>query len=201
MTSKYNYLAKPRIYYQNLDTLDRLREYVSQKLEHPLKATAKNTVFSNNGTSDIMIIGEAPGADEDEQGQPFVGRSGQLLMKIFESIGLTREKLYITNLVPWRPPLNRNPTFEEMDFFLPIMKKHIRCKDPKVIVLLGGIITKALISKDIVISKVRGTFIDLEIEGKTYKVLPSFHPSYLLRSPMMKKLAWEDMCTLKKEII
>jgi len=193
----YNYLQQPRSYYKSIDTLDALYDYVCHTLDHPLKKTAKNTVFSNRSHSDIMVIGEAPGADEDEQGEPFVGRSGQLLMKMFESIGLKRNDLYITNLVPWRPPLNRNPTFEEMDFFLPVLKKHIACIKPRIIVLLGSIITKALLSKDVSISKIRGKIIPLDIEGKTYNLLPSFHPSYLLRSPLMKKFAWEDMCMLK----
>jgi uracil-DNA glycosylase len=205
MRLKYDYSETPRIYYQTMSptldsitTLEKLRYYVEHDLEHPLKKTALHTVFSNNGHSDIMLIGEAPGEEEDKAGQPFVGKSGQLLMQIFASIGLKREDLYITNLVPWRPAGNRTPTFDEMDFFLPVLKKHILLKKPKIIVLLGGVVTKALISKNIIISKVRGTIMNLDIDGTIVKVLPTFHPSYLLRSPQMKKLAWEDMCTLKK---
>lgn len=213
MRLKYNYSDTPKIYYKNaatathtisnptITTLEQLNQYVCSDLDHPLKATALSTVFSNGIDSPIMVIGEAPGEEEDKTGQPFVGKSGQLLMQVFASIGLTRENLYITNLVPWRPPANRTPSFEEMDFFLPILRKHIILKKPRIIVLLGSVVTKALISKTIIISKVRGTIMDLDIDGTIIKVMPTFHPSYLLRSPQMKKLAWEDMCTLQKFIV
>lgn len=204
MRLKYEYSETPHSYYKEAptpaslgDSLEALKHYIEKELDHPLKRTALSTVFSTNARSDIMLIGEAPGEEEDKQGLPFVGKSGQLLMQIFKSIGLERDNLYITNLVPWRPPANRTPTHEEMDFFLPVLRRHIELKKPRLIILLGGVVTKALISKDTAISKVRGQFIDLTINQTQVKLMPTFHPSYLLRSPLMKKLAWEDMCKLR----
>ncbi len=194
----YEYQDTPRMYYKTINNLEQFKNYINHELDHPLKKTARHTVFSNDTDADIMVIGEAPGEDEDASGKPFTGRSGQLLMKIFESIHLSRDDLYITNLVPWRPPLNRTPSPEEMAFFMPILKKHIALKKPKIIILLGGVVTKALISPKIEISKVRGSILNLEIDGNIYKAIPTFHPAYLLRSPRMKKLAWEDMCHLNQ---
>ncbi len=180
------------------NTLGDLERFYCNELDHPLKQTALNTVFSNHKThSKIMLIGEAPGAEEDERGEPFVGKSGQLLTALLRSIGLTREDVYITNLVPWRPPGNRNPTPEEMNFFLPYLHKHIQLVDPICIVLLGSIVTKALFGDHVRISSFRGQVHDLLIEDKKYAALPTFHPSYLLRSPRQKKLAWIDMQLLK----
>lgn len=179
-------------------TLADLERFYVDELNHPLKPTALTTVFSNHKThAKIMLVGEAPGAEEDARGEPFVGKSGQLLTELLRSIGLTREDVYITNLVPWRPPGNRNPTPEEMDFFLPYLHKHIQLMNPICIVLLGSIVTKALFGEHVRISSFRGIFHDLTIEDKRYSVLPTFHPSYLLRSPRQKKLAWIDMQLLK----
>ena len=180
------------------DSLVDLERFYSDELDHSLKRTALNTVFSNHKThAKIMLIGEAPGAEEDACGEPFVGKSGQLLTALLHSIGLTREDVYITNLVPWRPPGNRNPTHEEMNFFLPYLHKHIQLVNPVCIVLLGSIVTKALFGDHVRISFFRGQVHDLLIEDKKYSVLPTFHPSYLLRSPRQKKLAWIDMQILK----
>lgn len=183
------------------NTLSDLEHFYINELDHPLKQTALNTVFSNHKIhSKIMLIGEAPGAEEDECGEPFVGKSGQLLTAILQSIELSRDDVYITNLVPWRPPGNRNPTSEEMDFFLPYLQKHIQLIDPVCIVLLGSIVTKALFGEHVRISSFRGQVHDLVIENKKYPVLPTFHPSYLLRSPRQKKLAWIDMQLLKGRV-
>lgn len=178
-----------------------LENFYAYDLDHPLKQTALNTVFSNHKThAKIMMIGEAPGAEEDARGEPFVGKSGQLLTALLHSIGLSRDDVYITNLVPWRPPGNRNPTSEEMNFFLPYLHKHIQLVDPVCIVLLGSIVTKALFGEHVRISSFRGQVHDLVIEDKKYAVLPTFHPSYLLRSPRQKKLAWIDMQLLKGRV-
>lgn len=183
------------------NTLADLERFYVNELNHTLKLTALNTVFSNHKIhSKIMLIGEAPGAEEDAQGEPFVGKSGQLLTALLHSISLTRDDVYITNLVPWRPPGNRNPTQEEMDFFLPYLHKHIQLVDPVCIVLLGSIVTKALFGDHVRISSFRGQVHDLLIEDKKYSVLPTFHPSYLLRSPRQKKLAWIDMQLLKGRV-
>ena len=179
--------------------IEDLERFYLNELEHPLKKTALNCVFSNKSSArDIMFVGEAPGADEDEQGEPFVGRSGQLLNLILESINLSREKVYITNLVPFRPPMNRNPSTEEMNFFRPYLNTHIQLINPKCIILLGGIVTKALFGENVKISQFRGKWHDLIINETTYPILPTFHPSYLLRSPRQKKLSWLDMLLVKK---
>lgn len=190
-----------RLNHVGFHTLEDLERFYVYELDHPLKKTALNTVFSNHKNhSKIMLIGEAPGVDEDEQGQPFVGKSGQLLTALLHSIGLGRDDVYITNLVPWRPPGNRNPTPEEMAFFLPYLHKHIPLVDPDCILLLGSIVTKALFGDHVRISAFRGRVHDLQIENKKYPVLPAFHPSYLLRSPRQKKLAWIDMQLLESMI-
>ena len=196
MRLRYDYQDTPKKYYKTIDTLQDLEHYILNDLDHPLKHTAFHTVFSNHTTSPIMLIGEAPGEEEDKAGEPFVGRSGQLLMNVFASIGLSREQLYITNLIPWRPANNRTPLPHEMEFFLPLLKKHILLKNPSIIILLGGVVTKALFSKKTEISKIRGKILTLTLEEKTFPVLPTFHPAYLMRSPRMKKLAWEDMLQL-----
>jgi DNA polymerase len=188
-----------RLNHIGFNTLADLEHFYIRDLDHPLKKTALNTVFSNHKThSKIMLIGEAPGAEEDVRGEPFVGKSGQLLTALLHSIGMGRDEVYITNLVPWRPPGNRNPTSEEMNFFLPYLHKHIQLLAPLCIVLLGSIVTKALFGEHIRISSFRGQIHDLLIEDKKYSVLPTFHPSYLLRSPRQKKLAWIDMQMLKE---
>ncbi len=190
-----------RLNHIGFHTLDELENFYTHNLEHPLKSTALHTVFSNHKKhAKIMLIGEAPGQEEDEKGEPFVGKSGQLLTELLRSVNLTRDDAYITNLVPWRPPGNRNPTPEEMAFFLPYLHKHIQLVNPKCILLLGGIVTRALFGEHVRISSFRGKFHPLTIEDKSYEVLPTFHPSYLLRSPRQKKLAWIDMKLLRQYI-
>lgn len=200
----FDYQDKPKNYYEastDKPCLDKLENFIKHDLVHPLKQTAQNTVFSNRShNAEIMIIGEGPGAEEDAQGLPFVGKSGQLLTLMLKAIKLSRDEVYITNLVPWRPPGNRNPTREEMDFFLPHLKQHIYIKKPKFIILLGGIVTKALFGEHIQISKVRGKWLELKIKDFTFKFLPTFHPSYLLRSPKQKKLAWYDLLIIQKNL-
>lgn len=183
---------------KDLNNLKELENFFLN-LNHNLKKTSTNTVFSNHQyDAGIMIIGEAPGAEEDVQGMPFVGKSGQLLTLMLEAINLKRTDVYITNLVPWRPPGNRNPDSEEMAFFLPYLKKHILLKKPKCIILLGSIVTKALFGNNTYITQIRGKWQNLKIEDKEFPLLCSFHPSYLLRSPKQKKLAWFDLLKIQK---
>ena len=159
-----------------------------------LKKTASNMVFSDgNPDADIMLIGEAPGADEDRQGKPFVGVSGQLLDRMMASIGLTRSNLYISNIILWRPPGNRTPTTEEIAAFLPIMKRHIQLIAPKVIVTLGGSSTKALLGTQDGILKCRGKWHEFDLGNGTIPLLATLHPAYLLRTPGQKALAWQDL--------
>ena len=150
----------------------------------------KQIVFgSGNPDADLMFVGEAPGADEDEQGVPFIGRAGQLLTKIIEAIGLTRDDVYIANVIKCRPPANRNPEPDEIAECEPFLLRQIESIRPKVIVALGTFAAHALLRTDQPISKLRGVF--HEYHGA--KLLPTFHPAYLLRSPERKRDVWDDM--------
>ena len=150
----------------------------------------KQIVFgSGNPDADLMFVGEAPGADEDEQGVPFIGRAGQLLTKIIEAIGLTRDDVYIANVIKCRPPGNRNPEPDEIAECEPFLLRQIESIRPKVIVALGTFAAHALLRTDLPISKLRGVF--HEYHGA--KLLPTFHPAYLLRSPERKRDVWDDM--------
>ncbi len=170
----------------------------------PLKKTATNTVFSD-GAKDarIMLIGEAPGADEDREGLPFVGASGKLLDKMLASIGLDRqENAYITNILFWRPPGNRNPTSAEIAVCLPFVERHIELMDPEVIVLLGGPSAKTLLARNEGITKLRGKWFDYETPrmSRPAKARALFHPAYLLRSPNQKQLAWRDLLDIREHL-
>jgi DNA polymerase len=150
----------------------------------------KQIVFGvGNPHAELMFVGEAPGADEDVQGVPFVGRAGQLLTKIIEAIGLTRDDVYIANVIKCRPPGNRNPEPDEVEQCEPFLVRQIDAIRPKVIVALGTFAAKALLKSDLSISKLRGQFYDY----RGAKLLPTFHPAFLLRSPDRKRDVWEDM--------
>ena len=181
--------------------LDQLKEACAQFDGCGLKKTASNMVFSDgNPDADIMLIGEAPGADEDRQGKPFVGVSGQLLDRMMASIGLNRSHLYISNIILWRPPGNRTPTTEEVAAFLPIMKRHIQLVAPKVIVTLGGSSTKALLNTQDGILKCRGKWHEFDHGAGKIPLLATLHPAYLLRTPGQKALAWQDLRMLHNHI-
>jgi uracil-DNA glycosylase len=167
-----------------------------------LKKTALNLVFGEgNPDAGLMLIGEAPGADEDRQGKPFVGRSGQLLAKMLAAINIyTREDYYITNLLPWRPPGNRTPTDAEVAACMPFLQRHIELVNPRIIVLLGGPATKALLQRTEGITRLRGKWLELVVNGKTVPVLPMFHPAALLRNPAQKRQAWGDLLSLKAKL-
>jgi DNA polymerase len=150
----------------------------------------KQIVFgTGNPNAELMFVGEAPGADEDDQGVPFIGRAGQLLTKIIESIGLSRDDVYIANVIKCRPPGNRNPEPDEIAECEPFLLRQIHSVRPKVIVALGTFAAHALLRTDAPISRLRGTFHDYQ----GAKLLPTFHPAYLLRSPERKRDVWEDM--------
>ena len=184
-----------------INNLDDLKDYMSKFKGCELYKSATNMVFSDgNKSSQIMLIGEAPGHDEDVQGKPFVGRSGKLLNKMLEAIGLSRETVYIANIVPWRPPNNRRPTEEEINICLPFIRKHIELIAPKVLMLLGSTATYALLRNKEGITKIRGKWVDMEFGKLTVPTLPSFHPAFLLRQPAQKKYSWEDLKMLKKKI-
>ena len=159
-----------------------------------LKNQAKNIVFSDgNPKSKIMLIGEAPGANEDQEGLPFVGRAGVLLDKMLAAINLDRTKVYISNIVNYRPPENRRPTEEEIKRYLPFITKHIEIINPKILILLGSTAMNALIGSDVVISKMRGKWIEKKFGNCKTSVIITFHPAFLMRQPAQKKLAWIDL--------
>ena len=159
-----------------------------------LQKQAKNIVFSDgNPKSKIMLIGEAPGANEDQEGLPFVGRAGMLLDKMLAAIKLDRKNVYISNIINYRPPDNRRPTEEEIKQYLPFISKHIEIINPKILVLLGSTAMNALIGKDVVISKMRGKWFEKKFGNCKTSVIITFHPAFLMRQPAQKKSAWIDL--------
>ena len=169
----------------------------------PLKRTATNTVFiDGNPAAPVMIIGEAPGADEDRIGRPFVGRAGQLLDRMLAAIGLDRSGVLITNVVYWRPPGNRTPTAAEIASCLPFVFRLIALVQPKVLVLSGGTAAGALLPQGQGITRLRGRWFDLAVPGLDQPVptLPMFHPSFLLRTPERKREAWRDLLSLRARL-
>ncbi len=183
-----------------VSTLEELKAELEKFDGCALKLTAAHTVFGDgNPQAKIMLIGEAPGADEDRIGRPFVGRSGQLLDKMMSAIGLNRDLYYICNILPWRPPGNRTPLDSEIAVCLPFIKRQIDLVDPDYIFILGGSAANALLNMAETISKMRGHWYEyLKSNGKTAQVLASFHPAYLLRTPGQKSKAWADLLRLSK---
>ncbi len=181
-------------------SLDLLKESILNQKNCDLKKNAKNIVFSDgNPKSKIMIIGEAPGANEDQEGLPFVGRAGQLLDKMLSAIDLDRKKVYISNIVNYRPPENRRPTDLEIKRYLPFISRHIEIIKPKILVLLGSTAMNALIGNDVVISKMRGKWMEKNFGSCKTSVIISFHPAFLMRQPAQKKLAWIDLKMIKEK--
>ena len=167
----------------------------------PLKATAMNTVFADgNPQAQVMLIGEAPGEDEDRQGKPFVGVSGKLLDRMLAQIGLDRGKVYITNILPWRPPGNRSPTQAEIAACLPFLERHVELVRPKLLVALGGVSAKTLLNRPEGITRLRGQWRSYEGTGAAVPLMPMLHPAYLLRNPIAKREAWRDMLALRQKI-
>lgn len=179
-------------------TLDALRETMEHFDGCNLRLTAKHTVFADgNPQAKIMLIGEAPGRDEDIQGLPFVGRSGQLLDRMLAAIGLDRTKVYITNVLAWRPPGNRTPTPAEAEICRPFIERHVELVDPEIIVFLGGASAKLLLDTQEGILRLRGRWTTYSHDGKKIDAIAMLHPAYLLRQPAQKRLAWQDMLKLK----
>ena len=172
-------------------SLEFLKKSIMNLKKCDLKKNAKNIVFSDgNPKSKIMLIGEAPGANEDDEGLPFVGRAGMLLDKMLTAINLDRKKVYISNIINYRPPENRRPTDEEIKRYLPFITKHIEIINPKILVLLGSTAMNALIGNDVVISKMRGKWIEKEFGNCKTSVIITFHPAFLMRQPAQKKMSW-----------
>ena len=174
--------------------LDLLKKSIMNQKNSDLKKHAQNIVFSDgNPKSKIMLIGEAPGANEDQEGLPFVGRAGQLLDKMLSAIDLDRKKVYISNIINYRPPENRRPTDAEIKRYLPFISKHIEIINPKILVLLGSTAMNALIGDAIVISKMRGKWLEKQFGSCKTSVIITFHPAFLMRQPAQKKMAWIDL--------
>jgi uracil-DNA glycosylase family 4 len=180
-------------------TLEELRAQLLAFEGCGLKATATQLVFADgNPNADVMIVGEAPGADEDRQGLPFVGRAGQLLDKMLAAIGLDRRHVYIANVVPWRPPGNRTPTPLETSICLPFMRRQIELVHPKILVCLGAAATQTLLGVKEGIMRIRGRWYEYDMAGTKIPAIAMLHPAYLLRQPSHKKFAWQDLRELAK---
>lgn len=183
-------------------TLDELRRHMAEFDGCNLKFTAKNLVFADgNPEADIMLVGEAPGRDEDLEGLPFVGRSGQLLDRMLAAIGLDRKSAYIANVIPWRPPGNRTPTPQETEICRPFIERQIELANPKLLVTLGGPSAKTLLHTTEGVLRLRGNWkTHVTPSGISIPAMPTLHPAYLLRNPAHKKLAWRDFLEIKAKL-
>lgn len=189
---------------QRAQSLAELRQMLEGFDGCELKKTANKMVFGDgNPESKIMLIGEAPGADEDREGLPFVGASGKLLDQMLACIGLNRTNYYITNIIPWRPPGNRNPTMEEIEMCMPFVERRIELIQPKIIVMVGGVAAKSMMNVVTGITALRGKWHDYKTPTMTDPVqaFAIYHPSYLLRSPGQKRVAWNDLLLLKQKLV
>ena len=183
-----------------VEKLNKLKKKIQLIKNCELKNNATNLVFGDgNINSKIMIIGEGPGANEDVEGKPFVGRAGKLLSKMLEAIQLDRSKVYITNVVNFRPPENRKPTEDEIKRYLPYLISHIEIINPKILLLLGSTALNTLIGDEVVISKARGKWIEKEVGNIKPYIIASFHPAFLMRQPEQKKLAWIDLKMIREK--
>lgn len=182
-------------------TLDELRAILEGFEGCALKATASRTVFADgNPQARIMFVGEAPGRDEDIEGLPFVGRSGKLLDQMLKAIGLDRTSAYIANIVPWRPPGNRDPSPHETAICLPFILRQIELVDPDVLVCLGKPSMQTLLGLMEPISKARGRWVTFNTGKRDIRAMATFHPAFLLRSPLQKRFAWRDLLAIKKAL-
>jgi DNA polymerase len=185
----------------SLSKLEDLKRKIEAIQDCDLKKNASKIVFGDgNIQSPIMIVGEGPGQKEDELGKPFVGDVGALLNKMLKAIKIEREKIYITNVVNYRPPNNRKPEKSEINRYSEYLKEHISIIDPQILILMGSTAMEALFGGNKRISKERGQWKEIIIKHKTYKSIITFHPAYLLRQPDQKKFSWEDLKIIHKKI-
>jgi DNA polymerase len=183
-------------------TLEELRDMLNKFDGCALKATATQLVFADgNPNAKVMFVGEAPGRDEDIEGLPFVGRSGKLLDRMLAAIGLDRTSVYIANIVPWRPPGNRTPTPQESAICLPFITRQIELVDPDILVCLGGPSAQTLLGIKEGITKTRGRWFTFDTGKREIRAMPTFHPAFLLRSPLQKRFAWRDFLAIKKALV
>ena len=185
----------------SLSKLEDLKRKIEAIQDCNLKKNASKIVFGDgNIHSPIMIVGEGPGQKEDELGKPFVGDAGALLNKMLKAIKIEREKIYITNVVNYRPPNNRKPEKSEINRYSEYLKEHISIIDPQILILMGSTAMEAMFGGNKRISKERGQWKEIIIKQKTYKSIITFHPAYLLRQPDQKKFSWEDLKIIHKKI-
>lgn len=186
---------------EEAETLTDLEQLAGQFEGCALKRTAKNLCFARGSDrARVMLIGEAPGRDEDLQGKPFVGRAGKLLNLMLASIGLTEDDVYTTNTVYWRPPGNRTPTPLEIESCAPFLKRQIELLNPDFIVLLGNAAAKSMLGTSQGIMRLRGKWLTYESGGRDIPVIATLHPAYLLRNPAEKRLSWRDMLMIKQAL-
>ena len=182
-------------------TMDELRDALSRFEGCNLRHTATNLVFADgNPEARVMLVGEAPGRDEDIQGLPFVGRSGKLLDRMLEAIGLDRDSVYVANVVPWRPPGNRTPTPQETAACRPFIERQIALCDPDFLICLGNAAARELLRTGEGILRLRGRWMPFDAGARTIRAMAMLHPAYLLRQPLHKRLAWRDLMTLKQAL-
>jgi uracil-DNA glycosylase family 4 len=182
-------------------SLDELRAILEKFDGCALKATATQLVFADgNPSAKVMFVGEAPGRDEDIEGLPFVGRSGKLLDRILAAVGLDRTSVYIANIVPWRPPGNRTPTPQESQICLPFILRQIELVDPDILVCMGNPSAQTLLGLKDGITKTRGRWFTFNTGKREIRAMPTFHPAFLLRSPLQKRFAWRDFLAIKKAL-
>jgi uracil-DNA glycosylase len=182
-------------------SLDELRRILETFDGCALKATATQLVFADgNPQARVMFVGEAPGRDEDQEGLPFVGRSGKLLDLMMQAIGLDRTSAYIANIIPWRPPGNRTPTPQESQICLPFIQRQIELVDPDVLVCLGGPSSQTLLGFSDGIMRTRGRWIAFDTGTREIRATATLHPAYLLRQPLQKRLAWRDFLAIRKAL-
>jgi len=194
-------IASAREAARTAPTLEALRQLLENFDGCALKHTATRLVFADgNPQARVMFVGEAPGRDEDIEGLPFVGRSGKLLDRMIAAIGLDRSKVYIANVIPWRPPGNRTPTPQETQICLPFIQRQIELANPDVLVTLGNPSTQALLQTREGIMRTRGKWMDYHTGTRTIRAIATFHPAYLLRSPAYKRMSWQDLRAIAKAL-
>ena len=196
-----NRIKKPLEQSDKSVLLKKLEKEINEIKECELKKNSNNLVFSDGDfNSPVMIVGEGPGQREDEFGKPFVGEAGLLLNKMLNAINIDRNKIYITNVVNFRPPNNRKPEKSEINRYSYYLRKHISIINPKILILLGSTAMESLLGSNVKISKIRGTWKEIIINDKVYNSIVTFHPAYLLRQPDQKKYSWLDLKEIKKKI-
>tara|TARA_Y100001970_G_C14170211_1_gene823700 strand:- start:631 stop:1338 length:708 start_codon:yes stop_codon:yes gene_type:complete len=188
---------------EEVNNIKDLELFIKKSNNCSLKKDANNSVVGDgNEKANIMLIGEAPGAEEDKIGKPFVGAAGQLLTKMLKAINIDRKEIYISNIIPWRPPNNRTPTNKEIMECLPFIQKNIEIIDPKIIILLGATAAKAVLNSNLAISNLRKKWHTYQTinDKKEILCLVTYHPAFLLRSPNFKKQSWEDLKIIERKI-